>query len=243
MFALVGGTGLDDLPDDLAIGPMDPRGVRIGTTPGGRRFAFMARHGPGHVILPHQIDHRANVGTLASMGVDRVLAVCAVGSLCYRMAPGHIVVPNSFIDLTRRGQFTRFVEPRDPVVHTDFTAPYCAALRQGILAAGRRMRVRIHGRGTLLCTDGPRFETPAEITAFRLWGADVIGMTGVTEAILANEHRLAYACICVVGNMAAGMGPSIDNEQVRRVVERCSRSVLELVLDVIDEAEEPAAPA
>lgn len=236
MFALVGGTGLDSLPNSWTAGAMVARGARIGVTPAGTRFAFLPRHGPGHTALPHQIDHIGHIEELKALGVDRILAVHAVGSLRHGLGIGHMVIPDSFIDLTRRGQFTRHVAPGSPIVHTDFSGPYCPALRQAIQSAGRAATARVHGRGTLICTDGPRFETPAEITAFRSWGADIIGMTGATEAIIARELGICYASICVVGNMAAGMGPSIDSREVEQVVAGMRSAALDLAGTAIDSA-------
>ena len=138
---------------------------------------FLARHGAGHVLPPHRINHRANVAALRDLGVDAVFATTAVGSLRTEIEPGDFVVLDDFIDLTK-GEATTFYSEPGQVRHTDFSAPYDPGLRETLLqTAGEEIAPRVHPSGTYLCTSGPRYETPAEVRLFGQW-ADVVGMTG-----------------------------------------------------------------
>ncbi|MBV9851293.1 MAG: MTAP family purine nucleoside phosphorylase, partial [Armatimonadetes bacterium] len=155
--------------------------VTRGDLGGGRELAFLARHGPGHRLPPHLINHRANVAALRDLGVRAVFATAAVGSLRRVLAPGDYVLLDDFLDFTQGGAVTFFDAPGN-VRHTDFVRPYDPALRETLLReADDDLRPRLHPRGTYLCLSGPRYETPAEVRLFASWGADVVGMTGAPE--------------------------------------------------------------
>jgi len=213
--AIIGGTGLYDLGS--------PAKAEVMITPYGEaaffradlndgEVIFLARHGAGHSVPPHRINYRANIWALHALGVREVVATQAVGSLNSHMAPGEFVLLSQFIDWTKARPATFFDGADDVVLHVDVTQPYCprvtGALVQAAAAtqgAGTPLDGALHPDGVYACTEGPRFETAAEVKALRLLGADVVGMTNVPEVVLAREAGLCYAAICVVCNWGAGM--------------------------------------
>ena len=171
----------------------------------GRELLFLARHGVGHRLPPHRINHRANIAALRGLGAEAVFATAATGSLRPEIAPGDLVVLDDFLDLTKGEVTTFFGEPGD-VRHTDFVHPYDPALRAALLVAVQAdLAPHIHPRGTYLCVSGPRYETPAEVRLFASWGADVVGMTGAPEAILCREAGLPYAGVALATNYGTGL--------------------------------------
>jgi 5'-methylthioadenosine phosphorylase len=176
---------------------------------GGRELVFLARHGEGHSIAPHDINYRANIWALKEAGVREVLSVATVGGIRREFGPGALVVPDQIIDYTWGRRSTFFDGPGARVTHIDFTEPYAPALRAKILAAARACGERISDGGTYAVTQGPRLETAAEITRLERDGADLVGMTAMPEAGLAREAGLDYAAIAVVANHAAGRGDSV----------------------------------
>lgn len=229
MLGVIGGTGLYRLEGLIASGdgaaggeaPRTPFGVaasplvcgRLGS--GGGAMAFLARHGARHALAPHLVPYRANIWALREAGVTAVLAVNSVGSLRKEWGPGTLVVPDQLIDYTW-GREQTFAGPDEPVVHLDFSQPYTPASRQRVLTAARELGLDVVDGAVYGCTQGPRFETPAEIRRMTGDGCDLVGMTGMPEAILARELDLPYASICVVGNLAAGLDGSgpIEHEAV-----------------------------
>jgi len=171
----------------------------------GRELLFLARHGVGHRLPPHRINHRANIAALRGLGAEAVFATAAAGSLRPKIAPGDLVVLDDFLDLTKGEVTTFFGEPGD-VRHTDFVHPYDPALRAALLVAVEAdLAPHIHPRGTYLCVSGPRYETPAEVRLFAAWGAHVVGMTGAPEAILCREAGLPYAGVALATNYGTGL--------------------------------------
>src|SRR5690606_29757669 len=171
----------------------------------GVEVAFMPRHGKGHSIPPHRINYRANIWGLKMLGVEVILATAAVGSINPEMKPGNFVIVDQFLDFTKGRTSTFFDDGSQGVVHVDVTEPYCPAVREVLIETGRELGLRLHDRGTYVCVEGPRFETAAEIRAFRILGGDVVGMTSVPEAVLAREAGICYAAMAMVTNMGAGM--------------------------------------
>ena len=170
-------------------------------------IAFLTRHGRDHHIPPHRINHRANIAALKELGVTRVLAATAVGSLRKELAAGSLVVIDQFIDFTKVQNHTFYDGEDGRVVHTDFTEPYCPQLRNSLASLMEKREITFISKGTYITTDGPRYETPAEIRAFALLGGDVVGMTNAPEAVLAREAGLCYANLSLVTNYAAGISP------------------------------------
>jgi 5'-methylthioinosine phosphorylase len=174
----------------------------------GCEVVFLARHGYGHTIAPHEVNYRANIWALKDAGADAIVSVASVGGIRKDIAPGSLVLPDQIIDYTwgRRGTF--FDGPGTAVHHIDFTEPYSASLRNRILKAAAACRETVIDGGVYAATQGPRLETAAEINRLERDGADIVGMTGMPEAALAREMGLEYAAIAVVANYAAGRGDS-----------------------------------
>ncbi len=200
---IFGGTGMYDpgaLEDAREVAVETPYGspsdsVTVGVM-SGRRVAFMPRHGRGHSIPPHMINFRANVWALKKLGVSRIIAPSAVGSLREEAAPGHFAVPSQFLDFTRsrKGSFSE----EGSVVHISVADPFCPQLRAAVAEEAGRMGLDVHPDCTYVCIEGPRFSTKAESRFFRSTGADVIGMTLVPECQLAREAQICYASVATV---------------------------------------------
>ena len=238
--AVIGGTGVYDpgiLDGSEIVTVETPYGaatVSLGTFHG-RRVAFMARHGEGHSVPPHRVNYRANMAALNKLGVERVLATAAVGSLNPVMAPGHLVAVDQFIDLTKSRPQTFFEGGQAGVVHTDMTQPYCPELRDLLRSAAGRLGLVLHHGGTYVCTEGPRFETPAEIKMIRMVGGDLVGMTGVPEVVLARELGMCYAAVAMVTNFAAGISPTrLSHQEVLEVMGENAAKIRRLLMEVID---------
>lgn len=163
----------------------------------GRRVCFLPRHGLGHRILPHEINHRANIWALRSLGVRWLISVTAVGSLREEMAPRDIVVPDQLIDRTGTGAKHTFFG-NGIAAHVGFADPYCGELRGHLLAAAQALAPKVHAGGAYLCMNGPTFSTRAEANFHRMIGADIIGMTNAPEARLAREAEIAAAALALV---------------------------------------------
>jgi len=162
---------------------------------GGMGVAFLSRHGRGHRINPSSINYRANLYALKSLGVTQVISISAVGSMKEEIQPGHVVLPDQFIDLTKRRISTFFDE--GIVAHVGFAEPVCSSLADVLEEAGRSLGVTLHRGGTYVCMEGPQFSTKAESRLYRQWGVDVIGMTNMPEAKLAREAELCYATMAL----------------------------------------------
>jgi len=171
----------------------------------GHEVVFLPRHGMPRRIAPHLINYRANVAALRSLGVGGVIALNTVGGISDAAGAGAIVVPDQLIDYTWGRAHTFAAD--DELLHVDFAEPFDAALRQALLAAAERAGEAVVGGGVYGCTQGPRFETAAEIERMARDGCDVVGMTGMPEAALAREAGLAYAMLTLVVNPAAGRAP------------------------------------
>lgn len=173
---------------------------------GGQDVAFLARHGSSHRIPPHRINYCANIWALNDVGIKQVIAVGAVVGIGKDCAVGSIVVPDQIIDYTHGRENTFFDGGEDPVEHIDFSYPYNDALRSSLINGGRSVGdINIVDTGTYGATGGPRFETAAEIRRMAQDGCTIAGMTGMPEASLAAELRMAYASLGVVVNRAAGV--------------------------------------
>lgn len=215
--AIIGGTGLYQLaelrdveshqPTTRYGAPSGP--VRIGML-GGKRVAFLARHGEGHSVPPHRINYRANLAALKELGATQVLALNTVGGITDRFGPQVLACPDQLIDYTWGRVSTLCDEAGAEVQHVDFGDPYTSALRDDVLAAARAADLAMVDGGCYAATQGPRLETRAEILRLRRDGCDLVGMTGMPEAGLARELGLDYACLAIVANWAAGAGPDPD---------------------------------
>jgi len=209
--AIIGGSGLDVFDgfegahDEVVRTPYGTASspLRCGRL-GGVDTVFLARHGTSHDIPPHRINYRANIWSLHHAGASHLVAVAAVGGIDPALAPGALVVPDQLIDYTSGREHTFHDGAPAPVVHVDFTHPYCDDLRRILLRAAGMLGLAIHDGGTYGATQGPRLETAAEVDRLARDGCAVVGMTGMPEASLARELGLCYATCAVVANAAAG---------------------------------------
>lgn len=229
--AIIGGTGLESLLKDA-------EQIRIGTPYGlpppisigeinGTQVAFLPRHSVQHCVPPHEVNYRANICALHMLEVNRIITTNAVGAINSSFKPGDLVVPHDLVDFTKSRQSTFY--DFAPVTHIDVTQVYCPETRLTLIEAMKKHDSYGHDRAVLVCTEGPRLETPAEIEMFRRLGCDIVGMTGAPEAFLARELEMCYAPICFVTNMAAGMQARLTASEFVEIAKKKS-SVLEQVL-------------
>jgi 5'-methylthioadenosine phosphorylase len=162
----------------------------------GQRVAFLARHGHGHRLLPSELNFRANIYGLKTLGVEYILSASAVGSLKQEYEPMHLVIPDQFLDRTR-GRISTFFG-RGLVAHVGFAHPFCGHLSDLAWRAAREAGATVHKGGTYVCMEGPQFSTLAESQLYRSWGMDIIGMTNLQEAKLAREAEICYTTIALV---------------------------------------------
>jgi len=216
MLAIIGGSGLTQLSNlDVTrrLAVRTPYGEPSGALTFGRicgaDVVFLARHGYGHTIPPHEVNYRANIWALAEQKVEGVVSVASVGGIRADMQPGAVAVPHQIIDYTWGRKNTYYEGGDRPVMHVDFTEPYSANLRRRIIDAARASGEAIAEDAVYAACQGPRLETAAEIDRLERDGADVVGMTGMPEAVLAREAGLEYAAIAVVANWSAGRGASL----------------------------------
>lgn len=224
---VIGGTGLYEMEglDNVREVEVDtpfgePSAPFVTGALGGVEMVFLPRHGKGHRLLPTEVNNRANIFGMKKLGVERVLSVGAVGSLRQEIAPGHVVVPDQFIDRTSKRPSTFFGD--GVVAHVQFADPFCASLRAAVAEAAGAQDIRVHGSGTYVCMEGPQFSTRAESHLYRSWGADVIGMTNLQEAKLAREAEICFATIALATdydcwNEEAG---DVEIEEVIAVLQR-----------------------
>jgi 5'-methylthioadenosine phosphorylase len=249
---VVGGSGLYEMEDLEKIevreiqtpfgAPSDK--VTLGWL-GGRRICFLPRHGMGHRLLPHEINHRANLWALRSLNVRWLVSVSAVGSLREQLAPRDIVVPDQLIDRTGTGAKHTFFG-RGIAAHVEFADPYCADMRGFLLAAARALAPRVHDGGTYLCMNGPAFSTRAEAAMHRMLGADLIGMTNAPEARLCREAEIAMATLALVTDYDCWKtdAAAVDLQTVLDNLHANSTMAKQIVRDVIARVPEtPDSPS
>ena len=224
MLGIIGGTGLTQLANleitrrQVARTPWgEPSGALTFGHICDQEVVFLARHGYGHTIPPHEVNYRANLWALKDHGVDRVVSVASVGSIHPDLLPGMLVIPDQIIDYTHGRGATYFLQSDKPVTHLDFTYPYCSAMRAALLQAAASNGISLRDGGVYGAVQGPRLETAAEINRMERDGADMVGMTGMPEAYLARELGLCYATVGAVVNYAAGRGLSADGIQMDEI--------------------------
>jgi 5'-methylthioinosine phosphorylase len=239
--AIIGGTGLTSL-ESLEITRREvvhtPYGEASGPLTYGKlrdkEVVFLARHGYGHTIPPHQINFRANIWAMQHIGVQKVIAIAAVGGIREDLTAGRLAFPDQIIDYTWSRGHTFYEDSLEYVTHIDFTWPYCEELRQLLIQASDAARLDAVDGGTYGATQGPRLETAAEINRLEVDGCDMVGMTGMPEAALARELGLCYATCALVANRAAGRGEgTIDIAQIDRTVREGVKKVGLLLEHVI----------
>ncbi len=194
---------------------------------------FLPRHGLKHDTPPHKINYRANLKALEQCGVKRILAVNAVGSINKEIAPLDLAVLSDFLDFTSNRESTFFDGGKLGVKHVDVSSPYCPYLRQTLLNVADEMKIPIHSEAVYACTNGPRLETPAEIRMYDQLGGDVVGMTGIPEAVLAKELEICYAAVAFSINWAAGFQESVEFTTDTDGLQKMKINLLDLLLGVI----------
>lgn len=239
MLAIIGGSGLTQLANfevthrEIVRTPYgEPSGPLTFGRVHGATLMFIARHGHGHTIAPHEVNYRANVWALREKNATEIVSIASVGGIRADLGPGQIVIPDQLIDYTW-GRKSTFFENGAPVTHIDFTEPYSPVLRRRLLAAARVCGETVRDGGVYAVTQGPRFESAAEINRLEREGADIVGMTGMPEASLARELDLQYAAIAVVVNHAAGRCESA-REVSMAGIEKSLGSIMERVRRLIE---------
>jgi len=233
MIGIIGGTGIYEIVEMGEI--IDKKVIK---TPYGdspeisifklhdKEVAFMPRHAQGHTTPPHMIKYHTNICAFKRLGVDRILSTNAVGSLDENIKPGDILIPHDFLDFTKTRKST-FYDYN--TVHIDITNPYCPELRDLLISSGD-----VIDKGVYVCTEGPRFETAAEVKMFSKLGGTVVGMTGIPEAVLAREVEICYTSICTISNYAASISPDkLTIDEVFEILEKKEKVLIRLISETI----------
>lgn len=176
----------------------------------GKKVAFLARHGKKHQFPPHQVPQRANLWALKKIGIERIIGICAVGSLKENFKPGDIVICDQFIDFTKKRDYTFY---NKGAVHVSLADPFCPELRSLFYKEAKKLKIPVHQQGTYFCIEGPRFSTRAESKFFRNF-ADIIGMTLIPEAILARELEICYLSLAMITDYDVWQPHPVNAEEV-----------------------------
>lgn len=233
--AIIGGTGQEKLlnyPEQIIKGT--PYGLAPPIFVGeidGKAVAFMPRHGVHHGVPPHKVNYRANIYALHTIGVKRILATNAVGAINRNIRPSDLVVPHDLVDFTKSRQFTFYDD--EPVTHVDVSQIFCPEIRLVLINTAKEIGARLVDHAVLVCTEGPRLETPAEIRMFGRMGCDVVGMTAMPEAVLARELEMCYATVCFVTNMAAGIQKHLTAEELVKVAKKTAPILQQLLRETV----------
>ena len=236
---IIGGTGIYNtelLTNAKSIKIFTPYGktsdlVTIGEY-NGRFVAFIPRHGKAHTIPPHKVNSRANIWALNSLGVSRIIAPSAVGSLQDRYKPGDIVLPDQFIDFTKRREYTFYDEGQ--VCHVSCADPFCNELREILLNIAKQLKYNVHDGSTYICIEGPRFSTRAESKYFKdILHGDIIGMTLVPECILAREMQICYMSIATVTDYDVWYENPVSSREILEVLTKNANRTKELLTALI----------
>lgn len=226
--AIIGGTGiyspeaLQGFAEKIIDTPYGQALCNIGEI-AGNQVVFITRHGVGHKTAPHKVNYRANIWALKSLGTEEIFATTAVGSLNPEMKAGHFVVCSNVLDFTKSRINTFYDTPERGVVHVDFSYPYCPCVRERVIRCLEKLDIPFHKEGVYVATEGPRFESAAEIKAYAMLGGDLVGMTNMPECILAREAEMCYSTCSIVTNMAAGISPTPLSHM--EVVEAMGKSI------------------
>jgi 5'-methylthioadenosine phosphorylase len=244
-FGVIGGSGLYQMEGLKSVREVEvktpfgkPSDKFITGKLSGAELVFLPRHGRGHRWLPTEINFRANIFAMKILGVERIISISAVGSLRKEIAPGHLVVPDQFIDRTTQRPSTFF--GRGIVAHVSLAEPFCPELSRQLLSAAQAAKAVTHRGGVYLCMEGPQFSTRAESNLYRLWGADIIGMTNLQEAKLAREAEICFGTLALATDYDC-WNQEAGNVEIHRVLEILSNNV-ELAKKTIHNVVE-AAPA
>lgn len=198
----------------------------------GRSIAFLPRHGRRHSIPPHRINFRANIEAFKNMGVSRIIAPSAVGSLREDLKPGDFALPSQYIDYTKSRDYSFSDVGR--VIHISMADPFCPELQDATLKAAQNCNIRLHTDKTYVCIEGPRFSTKAESRMYRQIGADIIGMTLVPECQLAREARICYASVSTITDYDAWAEKPVTAKEVMETLSKNVERTKTLLTEVID---------
>lgn len=236
--AIIGGTGVYNLSSEDQIVPKTvdtPYGkVQVDILKkAGMEIVFLPRHGKGHANLPHQINYRANIKALATLGVDEIFATCLVGSMREEFQVGEVVLVKDFIDFTKNRVSTFFEEERQ-AKHVEMSEPYCNRLNLDFLNMAKKENLAVKGQGVYVCTEGPRLETGAEIQFYQKIGGDIVGMTTVPECVLAKELGICYASVAVISNWATNMKGKVHfgAQEIKEVMDERKEKLIDVFLSV-----------
>ncbi|HHV43275.1 MAG TPA: S-methyl-5'-thioadenosine phosphorylase [Firmicutes bacterium] len=242
MIGIIGGTGVYRLPffdkaqSKVVETPYGEATAVLGQA-GERPVAFIPRHGAAHGVPPHRVNYRANIWALKDLGAQAVIGIAAVGSLRVDLTPGTLVIVDQFIDFSKTRPTTFF---DDEVVHTDMTEPYCSLIRREAVAAAKRAQMGYRSTGCYVCTEGPRFETAAEVRMFAQLGGDVVGMTNAPEAVLAREIGLCYGVLALVTNLGAGLSKTpLTHQEVAEMMAEQEKTFFGVIEDLIAHLPQP----
>lgn len=238
---IIGGTGVYDV-EQLS----NSKNLKISTPYGspsdivtvgeykGISIAFIPRHGKGHMLPPHRINSRANIWAMKSLGISRIIAPSAVGSLQEIYKPGNIVLPDQFIDLTKNRTYSFF--DGNQVCHVSCADPFCSEMISIAYQTSRRLGYETHDKGTYICIEGPRFSTRAESRYYRdVIHGDIIGMTLIPECILALEQQLCYLSIATVTDYDVWSERAVTSSQIIDVLSKNTEKISKLVLALLRE--------
>lgn len=240
MIGVIGGSGLYAIPslevsEEVHVSTPfgDPSDAILRGQIGGADVAFLARHGRKHSLLPTELNYRANIWAMKSLGVDTLLSASAVGSMKERYAPTDVVFPHQLIDRTRHRVDTFFGD--GVVAHVSLADPICVAVSASFADAARGAGATVHEGGTYLCMEGPQFSTRAESQLYRSWDVDVIGMTNMQEARLAREAEICYASMCMVTDYDCWhqSEAAVNVEQVLEYLRRNAAMAAETIATVV----------
>jgi len=240
---IIGGTGVYDpdiLGDAKKVNMLTPYGepsdlFTVGVFRG-KKIVIVPRHGSGHTINPSNVNYRANVWALKEMGVTRILAPTAVGSLKEEIKPGDFVFADQFIDRTF-GRANTFYTGKQ-VCHMSMAEPCCAELRDLLINEAKKLGFSFHEKGTCVAIEGPRFSTKAESFLFRNWGADIINMTMVPECILARELEICYATIAMVTDYDCWKDVPVNADEIIQTMQKNNEKVKKLLINIISKIPE-----
>ena len=239
MIGIIGGSGVEEISELADSIEKKIVGTEYGSvevsllTIEDKTVAFLPRHSAGHTCPPHKINFKANIMALKEIGVSQIMATNAVGSLDIDVGPGSIVLPDDFLDFTVNRERTFY---DDEVIHIDMSEPFCNRLRGAILANSDCIDGNVVDGGTIVCTEGPRFETPAEIKMFSILGGKIVGMTTLPEAVLAREKGMCYASIAVVSNYSTSISKDkLGVEEVYEIMSAKKDELIDLLFNTIKE--------
>tara|TARA_B100001750_G_scaffold143782_1_gene114704 strand:+ start:545 stop:1327 length:783 start_codon:yes stop_codon:yes gene_type:complete len=236
--AIIGGTGIyntEIISNNQTLDLETPYGKTSDSLTIGefndKKIVFLPRHGKKHSVPPHKINFRANIWALKEIGVKRIIAPCAVGSLRENMEPGHIAIPDQFIDRTKDRESTFY--DQGTVAHISTADPFCPELRDLAISIGKKLDYDIHEKATQVCIEGPRFSTRAESNMFRNWGADTINMTLFPECVLARESQICYVAIATITDYDVWAETAVSHHEVLKTLENNVEKTSNIIQKII----------